>query len=159
MTNNEQHLEPAAVKEMFSYDWETGLLYRRFSAGDRKALSATGSLTPKGYLRVWINGRRYMIHRLVWAYHRGTWPKNQIDHINGIPHDNRIENLREVSARENNQNYSRHRKGMLVGATYSHNQKNPWKAKVQIGNRQLHLGYFATEKDAHRAYRQALESA
>ena len=54
-----------------------------------------------GYRYVEINGISYYSHRLIWFMHYGTWPKGQIDHINGIKDDNRIENLREATASEN----------------------------------------------------------
>ena len=31
----------------------------------------------------------------------GKWPENEIDHINGIKDDNRINNLRDVTNRQN----------------------------------------------------------
>lgn len=34
----------------------------------------------------------------------GDWPKDQLDHINGVRDDNRIENLREVTSQQNNFN-------------------------------------------------------
>ena len=45
-----------------------------------------------------------VIYHAVWAVCKGRWPEQQIDHINGNKHDNRIENLREVSGSENNMN-------------------------------------------------------
>jgi hypothetical protein len=43
-------------------------------------------------------------HWAVWAWHNGRFPSMQLDHINGVETDNRIENLREVSGSENNLN-------------------------------------------------------
>ena len=40
------------------------------------------------------------MHRVAWVLAYGRFPK-QIDHINGDPLDNRLENLREVEPREN----------------------------------------------------------
>lgn len=38
----------------------------------------------KGYRGMSFGGKSYLIHRLIWLLEKGEWPKNQIDHINGI---------------------------------------------------------------------------
>ena len=50
-----------------------------------------------------VNGRmRYVYYsRAVWALCYEQWPEDEIDHLNGDTHDNRIENLRECSQSEN----------------------------------------------------------
>lgn len=58
----------------------------------------------KGYVTVHKPGGVYYacVHRLVWEYVHGPIPRDmQINHINGIKHDNRIENLELVTASEN----------------------------------------------------------
>ena len=61
----------------------------------------------KGYklLNIRIGNRRNEIslHHIAWALVFGRFPK-QIDHINGNKTDNRLENLREVTMRENDEN-------------------------------------------------------
>ena len=64
-----------------------------------------GRVNRKNYLRVGIriNGRKRDVYysRAVWALCHEQWPENEIDHLNGDRHDNRIENLRECSHSEN----------------------------------------------------------
>ena len=58
-----------------------------------------------GYKRINLQGNTYGVHLLVWRAFKGEIPKKmQIDHINGIRDDNRLENLRLVSGSENMKN-------------------------------------------------------
>ena len=65
-----------------------------FIRTDRR--NSTGSLDKDGYLIIKIKKRQYKAHRLVYAYFNGKFPAHEIDHINRIRTDNRIENLRDV---------------------------------------------------------------
>ena len=88
------------IKKRYTYDAATGEIR------NRKGQVMKG-WERKGYklLNIRIGNRRNEIslHHIAWALVFGRFPK-QIDHINGNKTDNRIENLREVSQSENNQN-------------------------------------------------------
>lgn len=87
---------PEEIAKAFHY--ENGNLYYKRAQGIRPI---TGSIRPNGYVQVTLKRQQYLAHRIVWCLHNSSWPKEQIDHINGIRYDNRIENLREVTVREN----------------------------------------------------------
>ena len=110
--------------------------------------------TTYGYCGVWFNGRRISYHAIVWilsTLHDIPQGK-EIDHINGNKIDNRIENLRIVTRRQNQQNQKRHRIGKLVGASYCKIQGN-WESNIKIDKNKIFLGCYKTEQEAHEAYK------
>ena len=107
-----------------------------------------------GYCRVNFNGRMVSYHVIVWILSTGKdIPQGMdIDHINGNKIDNRIENLRLVTKRGNQQNRKNHRAGRLVGASY-HKGYNSWQSQIIIDKTRIWLGYYETEQEAHKAYK------
>ena len=108
---------------------------------------------PKcGYYTISLNGRVVREHRIIWVlYNNSDINDNlEIDHINGNTLDNRIENLRAVSHRENNQNMKKHRMGGLPGVNYLKNSNN-YQSRIKIG-KLITLGYFNDIKTAYKAY-------
>ena len=68
----------------------------------RNGKELKGSITPKGYIRVNLQGRKTMLHRVIAEAYLGKPKKNyQVNHKNGIKTDNRIENLEWVTPSEN----------------------------------------------------------
>lgn len=98
---NIKHFTNKAIAEMrrrFKYDPATGKLYNRKTGRELKCKN------PNGYLKAGFNGTVYYIHRLVWCIEYGREPQHVIDHIDRNKQNNRIENLRDVTPRENNLN-------------------------------------------------------
>lgn len=108
------------------------------------------SKTGGGYLTSTIFGKRVMAHRVAWCMaNQCDLPEgSQVDHINGVRDDNRIENLRVCSASENAKNVESH-KLSLRGAAF-HKGSGKWQASIRI-----HLGSFETEQAAAEAYEAA----
>jgi hypothetical protein len=95
------------LKEIFEY--RDGELYWKKSNGTKITIGKlAGSLSKdSGYIFIRM-GKLYRAHRLIWIYHYGDIPESlQIDHINRIRNDNRIENLRIVSQSLNIMNQNR----------------------------------------------------
>lgn len=64
-----------------------------------------------GYPQGHILTKSLRAHRLIWLLVHGVWPDN-IDHINKDRSDNRLENLRSVTHKENMQNKGPYKRRM-----------------------------------------------
>lgn len=106
-----------------------------------------------GYLMGVVNYKKLLAHRVAWVIHFGFWPKEQIDHINGIKTDNRIVNLREATHGENLRNSKSKAKGNLglKGITFD-KSKGLWQAVIMKDKKSYFLGRFVTPEMAHEAY-------
>ena len=107
-----------------------------------------------GYCQVGFNGTKVLYHVIIWILSTGKDIPHgmEIDHINGNKIDNRIENLRLVTRRQNQQNRKTHRAGRLVGAIYRKGY-NDWRSQIVIDKNKIHLGCYKTEQEAHEAYK------
>lgn len=143
-----KHIKKYPTKERLHelFEYKDGQLFWKV----RKALcvklgDSFGSKKPNGYVDGAIDRGLYRVHRLIWIWHNGDIPKGMlIDHINGIKDDNRIENLRVLSNRDN-----------VRSATCSTGERNIYptkngKFKVQFchGQRARHYGVFNTIDEA-----------
>lgn len=147
---------------LFHYDRENGKLYWKnhwaFNRAQALIGNEVGVIENTGYLTVGINYKRYYIHRIIWFIEKGSLPKQFIDHVNGDKKDNRVENLRLVDNRKNQQNQKKHREGRLPGCYY-HIRRQRWVAQIKLPGEknQRYLGLFDTELEAHQRYVQELK--
>ncbi len=104
-----------------------------------------------GYYLIQTKGVRHGLHRVVWLYYNGEWPQGEIDHINGDPADNRIENLRVVDRSVNSRNMARRsdNKSGFAGVNWDA-RKNKWQASICVRGVRRHLGSFADFEVAKR---------
>ena len=135
------------------FDYKDGKLFwnqnrrPRIKKGDR-----AGTIDQYGYRKIGINGKYYLEHRLIYAYHNPHWDGvDEIDHINGVRDDNQIENLRVVTSQENNFNNTKAR------GYYWNKRDKKWTAQIAVNRKKKFLGYFDKEEEAHQAYLKAKE--
>jgi len=109
-----------------------------------------GAKNEKGYIQILFryNNKQFKLraHQFIWFCKYGEYDKElNIDHINGIKDDNRIENLRLTTHSENMQNTKR--KGY-----YFDKRSKSWYSRIQVNKKVIPLGYFKNEYDARQAY-------
>lgn len=111
-----------------------------------------GTTGNSGYRVISIKSTPYYEHRLVWLYHYGVWPKDRIDHINGIRDDNRIENLREATASTNGVNCDRPLGTSRYRGVDHRKSRNRWRCRVVKDGLAVHSSHHKTEKEAALKY-------
>lgn len=95
------------------------------------------------------------LHRLVWMLHHGTIThKEYIIPKNGDWMDTRIENLEKKSPAVNRLGKVRADFEHLVGCHFDIKTEK-WAARKTVSGKQIFLGYFDTEQEAHKAYLEA----
>jgi len=103
MTASPPKIDINKLRQMISYDPETGFLKWIVPRRGHSAGSPAGYSHRTGYTFLEIENRHYAGHRVAWAVVHGKWPR-YIDHINGNRSDNRLANLREATWQQNQAN-------------------------------------------------------
>lgn len=148
----ESNINSEVVRALFSYDKTTGIITNKVGRSQRDVAGAVaGSKKGNGYLSIKIFGNPYQAHRVAWLHEHGEWPSGNIDHINGIRHDNRLSNLREATAAENSQNLKLKltNKSGFTGV-FSYGDK--WRAQIKFKGVKTDLGIHVTPESAYAAY-------
>lgn len=145
------------VEKLFRYDPNTGNIYwnaiTRTKSGRKNGRvvpgAVAGSINTNGYIKIVFSGRSYYAHRLAWFLHTGKWPAAQIDHINRIKTDNRIENLREATPGQNSRN-APSRKSSLSGirGVYLDRRNNRYVPYISQSGKLVRLGSYKTAEEA-----------
>lgn len=166
---NIRPITPEYVRSILDYDPNTGVLtwatrdvshfdclgaekvcavYNRDFAG-----KVAGTICGRdGYRTVFISGRNYFAHRIIWLIVHGKWPDHQIDHINGDKLDNRLENLRDVTNQINSWNVDHSR---FSGAYWEKTRKR-WRAEITNNGKTILIGRFKEKEAAMLAYQRAV---
>lgn len=142
------------VRELLDYDPETGVFTWRVAKGRKSKGMPAGCIDHYGYVQIGIDGTRYKGHRIAWLIVTGAWPNDEIDHVNGVKNDNRLENLREANRFTNMQNLLRPMEGntsKLLGVCWD-TARQSFIAQIRVKGKNKFLGRFADPSEAHAVY-------
>ena len=106
------------------------------------------------YLRTRIDEKKVLVHTIIALCYLGERPEGkQIDHINSIRNDNRVENLQYITASENCLKQTN-----IKGKPIKGTQKLPsgrFRVTIHINKKRTYLGTYDTEEEAIEIYIQA----
>lgn len=136
------------------FDYKDGKLYWSVCHGAAHSIGdEAGYVNDQGYRITSVNAQKYRVHRIVWEMHNGKIPeKMEIDHVNHIRTDNRIENLRMVSSLENKRNASMRsdNKSGFTGVSWD-KARNKWRVVASVKGGYVMIGRFNDLDDAIKA--------
>lgn len=145
------------AKDFLYYDgeyvrWKVRVKKSKYYPGD-----IAGTVDADGYIRIMIGKTAILAHRFAWESVSGEIPEGmQIDHINHIRSDNRIENLRVVTHKNNGRNVKRSNRNTsgCVGVFW-YKSRSKWWSFIGKGKDRRSLGYYADWFDAVCARKRA----
>lgn len=148
------------ILSLISYDPETGEVVWKERQGDQsfntlRAGKPAGNIhrpikSKTDYMRIRVMSVLYPMHRVAWAAHYGEWPTGSIDHIDGNGLNNRIENLRDVTSRENSIN-CRMSSNNTTGVNGVWRNAHGFVAEIMVNRKKISLGSYGTIGEARAA--------
>lgn len=156
------------LKELLNYDPDTGVFTwkrRDWYTGKREAWNVKYADKPAGcvhdstgYVKIRVDKRLYLAHRLAWIYVHGKISDMEIDHINHNGVDNRLVNLRLATSKQNkfNKRISSKNASGYKGISF-HKKLNKWAAYISRNKKTIYLGLFDTPQEAHKEYTKAAD--
>jgi hypothetical protein len=114
-----------------------------------------GSVMNTGYIEISVEGARWLGHRLAFLFMLGEVPRN-VDHINRIKSDNRWENLRACTHKENMQNVNVRRTSLTgIRNVHKHKRSGLYFVSLRLNGKVTSFGYY---KDIELAELVAIEA-
>ncbi len=139
------------ILDAFSYTCEGNLVWK-INKSRAKVGAIFGFSRGSGYIQGEFMGKKLYAHRLIWMYHNGEMPTNEIDHINGVRSDNRIENLRNVTREINVANTHTTRSDNKLGVMGVCKHGDKYRARIKVGGKVCYRGGFSSAEEAHIEY-------
>lgn len=142
------------LTELLDYNPLTGdFTWKVFRNYNADVGSKAGWLDGKGYRRLTLDNKCYRCSRLAWFYMYAVWPKHTIDHKNRVRTDDRIDNLRSATHKE-----QVHNKNTKPPKGVKKEKSGRWTARIRHFNKHIHLGTFDTFEQASKVYQDMKEN-
>lgn len=169
--------DPCDLRKMLHYERGTGKLFwkqrgveffrdcPRFPADHHMrrwntmfaGTEAFRTIHKDGYLMGKVQYKLLLAHRVIWAVAYGTWPSDEIDHIDGDRANNKLENLRVASRNDNMRNTGIRCNNHSGCPGVRMTKGGRWHGYIRHAKQSYNLGTFSSFEEA-RAARKAAEA-
>ena len=125
------------------FEYKDGKLFNKiYRNRNSKQGQESGHLQSDGYIRLVINKKAYLIHRIIYFIEYGYIPK-ELDHIDNNRANNRIENLRPVNRSENMQNrkVAKNNCSGTKGVCWN-KRHSKWNCYIYLKKKKIDFGFF-----------------
>ena len=142
------NISQTRLKEILNYNPLTGGFTRLKQSINSGAKLGKIRNTPDhtGYIRIRIDGTKYLAHRLAILYMVGHFPV-EVDHDNRVRTDNRFSNLNIVTRLGNSRNHSLQANNTsgFAGVTF---RGSKWIVRISVEGERIELGRFTELSEA-----------
>jgi len=135
------------------FEYSDGKLFWKINTGKALIGDIAGTKAKNNRIYVSVNGKKLLAHRIIWFFHNGECPQF-LDHIDGNPLNNCIENLRPATKSQNAMN-RKVRSDNLTGVKGIMKKGKKFGASIYLNDKPVYLGTFETAELAKAAYAQA----
>jgi hypothetical protein len=134
------------TKELLNeyFEYSNGKLFwkKMLPKSDNLIGKEAGRIAKDGYRILWFMGKNRLTHRMIYLMHNGVLPKF-LDHINRDRLDNRIENLREATSRQNAFNRTKPQTNTSGHKNITWNKANKkWQVHLMIERKTKYFGTY-----------------
>lgn len=130
--------------DYFEYHPEGRLIWKVSRRGGKAYPGApVGNRRQDGYVTVGLLNKKWLLHRIIFAMHNDGRMPEVIDHIDGDPWNNRIENLREASNSKNQHNRKLDCRNKLgVKNVQYHRRDKNYAVRLKVCGKVRTVGYY-----------------
>jgi hypothetical protein len=137
------------LKELLHYDPETGVFTWLCDRGGKAKAGTEAGVLSTGYVRIMVDGKRYLAHRLASLYVAGAWPAKLTDHEDRNRANNVWTNIRQATRKQNgeNRNLNRNSSSGVRGVSWDARLQK-FRSRISHNYKHQFLGLHDTVIDA-----------